>query len=291
MEQYTLKDLEILTGIKSDTIRIWEQRYHILKAHRTPTNRRWYSGDDLCKLINISILNRNGVKISEIAAMTEGVLLKKTAELADSKTGSDILTDSLVIAMTRFDEAAVNEILLRALISKGFEETFFSLIFPFLHKIGVLWHIGTVNIGAEHFISNIFRRKLIAAFDNLTPALTPQSRRIIMFLPENEYHELGLLYYAYILRSLGHIVLYLGQSTPVDALIDVSETWKPDILITGTMSGISVKDSEVFVMQLSKAFPGKKVLLTGLLGDVAEKKKITGVFSCRNDKELRMLIK
>ena len=94
--------------------------------------------------------------------------------------------------MTKLDEAAVNEILLRSVISKGFEKTFSTLVFPFLHKVGVLWHTGSVNVGAEHFISNIFRRKLISAFDNLSPVITPESKRIIMFLPENEYHELGL---------------------------------------------------------------------------------------------------
>jgi MerR family transcriptional regulator, light-induced transcriptional regulator len=291
MEKYTLNDLERLTGIRSDTIRMWELRHGITTSNRTPTNRRWYTGDDLRRLINISILNRTGIKISDIARLTPEELAEKTAAVASVGTDTDILSDSLVIAMTMLDEAAVNEILLRSVIIKGFEKTFSSLVFPFLHKVGVLWHTGSVNIGAEHFISNIFRRKLISAFDNLSPVITPSSKRIIMFLPENEYHELGLLYYAFIIRNLGHNVLYLGQATPINAVIEVCETWYPEIIITGAHSGMSLQDTDEFILRLSQSFSGKKVLLAGFLADIAEKKKTPGLFSCRTENDLKMLIK
>jgi len=138
MEQYSLNDLERLTGIRSDTIRMWELRHGITSPKRTATNRRWYTGDDLRRLINISILNKTGIKISVISGMTPEVLAEKTAAVASLGTGIDILSDSLIIAMTNLDEAAVNEILLRSVISKGFEKTFSSLVFPFLHKVGVV---------------------------------------------------------------------------------------------------------------------------------------------------------
>jgi DNA-binding transcriptional MerR regulator len=291
MGRYTLNDLERLTGIKADTIRIWEQRYRLTTAHRTTTNRRWYSDDDLRKLINISTLKRSGVKISEIAAIPPEVLELRTADVIKNDTGSDTLTDSLVVAMTRLDEAAVNEILLRSVISRGFNETFTSIVFPFLHKVGVMWHTGFINVGDEHFISNIFRRKLIAAFDNLSPAIKPGSKRILLFLPENEYHEIGLLYYAYIVRNLGHQVLYLGQSTPLNVALDVSEIWNPDIIITGALSGISVEDPDDFILKVSTLFSGKKLLLAGSLAEAASKRKIRGVYPCRTKRDLEKLIK
>src|SRR5512139_3962404 len=111
MEQYTLNDLERLTGIRSDTIRMWERRYGISTPGRTTSNRRWYSGDDLRKLINISVLNRSGMRISEIAGMTGEALAEKAAAVASVSKDNDVLSDSLVIAMTLLDEAAVNEIL------------------------------------------------------------------------------------------------------------------------------------------------------------------------------------
>jgi len=112
-----------------------------------------------------------------------------------------------------------------------------------------------------------------------------------MFLPENEYHELGLLYYAFIIRNLGHVVLYLGQATPTNAVIEVSETWNPEIIITGSLSGLSVKDTDEFILKLSHSFSDKKVLFAGSLADIVENKKIPGFFACRTENELRMLIK
>jgi DNA-binding transcriptional MerR regulator len=291
MGRYTLNELEKLTGIKSDTIRIWEQRYRVTPAHRTETNRRWYTDDDLRRLINISILNRNGLKISEIALLPAHLLEERTAGLVKSSTGPDIIADSLIIAMTRMDEEAVNEILLRSVIKRGFEDTFSTVVFPFLNKVGVMWHTGSVNIGTEHFITNIFRRKLIAGFENLRPPKISGSKKILMFLPENEFHELGLLYFAFIVRSLGHQVLYLGQSTPLNAAIEASEEWSPDLIITGALSKISVEDPDDFIMRLNTLFSGKKLLVSGLLAKAAAKSKISGVFPCRAKSDLEKLLK
>jgi MerR family transcriptional regulator, light-induced transcriptional regulator len=286
MGKYTLNDLEKLTGIKADTIRIWEQRYRLTTAHRTTTNRRWYSDDDLRRLINVSILNRSGLKISEIAALQANVLEERTTDIVKNSTGPEILADSLIIAMTRLDEEAVNEILLRSVINRGFEDTFSSIVFPFLNKVGVMWHTGSVNVGTEHFISNIFRRKLIAGFENLLPPKISSGKKILMFLPENEFHELGLLYYAYIVRSLGHQVLYLGQSTPLNTAIEANEKWNPDLIITGALSRISVEDPDDFILKVSTSFSGKKLLLAGSLAEAAAKRKIRGIYPCRYEADL-----
>jgi len=291
MGKYTLNDLEKLTGIKADTIRIWEKRYTLITAHRTATNRRWYTDDDLRKLINVSILNRSRIKISEIAALPSNVLEERTAELVRTSTGQDIFADSLIIAITRLDEEAINELLLRSVIKYGFEDTFLFVVFPFLNKVGVMWHTGTVNVGTEHFISNIIRRKLIAAFENLHFSRIPGSKKIMMFLPENEYHDLGLLYYAYIARKLGHQVLYLGQSTPLDTAIEASEEWNPELIITGTHSGLSVQEPDDFVLNAIASFRGKKLIFAGSLAETAARRKIRGVFSCMNDKDLIKLLR
>jgi MerR family transcriptional regulator, light-induced transcriptional regulator len=291
MGRYTLNELEKLTGIKADTIRMWEQRYRVTTAHRTETNRKWYTDDDLRRLINISILNRNGLKISEIARFPSDLLEERTAEIVKSSTGPDISADSLIIAMTRLDEEAINEILLQSVINRGFEDTFSTVVFPFLKKVGVMWHTGSINVGTEHFITNIFRRKLIAGFENLRSPKIFSSKKILMFLPENEFHELGLLYFAYIVRSLGHQVLYLGQSTPLNAAIEASKEWSPDLIITGALSGISVEDPKDFIMKARSLFGGINLLLAGSLAQAASKRKIRGVYPCRTKRDLEKLLK
>ena len=146
-----------------------------------------------------------------------------------------------------YNANAVNEILLRSVINIGFEETFSRVVFPFLRRIGIMWHTGFANTGAEHFITNILRGKLIAAIDSLPPANDPERKRVMMFLPDNEFHEMGLLFYSYLIRKLGHEVLYLGQATPFDALTEVTKKWHSDILVTGALSDLSIYEPEEYL--------------------------------------------
>jgi DNA-binding transcriptional MerR regulator len=289
MERLTLNDLEKLTGIKAATIRVWERRYRIIRPNRTATNRRWYDNDDVTTLINISILYRKGIKISKIALLSDAELKDKAASLANESFDTGIQIDSLTTAMISFNENAINEILLRSILNTGFEETFTGVIFPFLRRVGMMWHTGKVNVGAEHFISNIFRRKLIAAIDTLTPPVIPGRKRFIMYLPEDEFHDIGLLFYTYFIRRMGHDVMYLGQSTPFDTLSEVNEQWHADYFVTGLQSGLPYIKPEDYLKRLSEKFKKQKILVSGSLADIAESNRYSNVFILRSVSDLKFI--
>jgi len=290
MERYTLNDLEKLSGIKAATIRIWERRYRIIRPHRTTTNRRWYDNNDLRAIINISVLYRNGIKISKIAELSGKELEEKSEILALGNFDNGTQIDSLILAMISFNENAVNEILLRSIINIGFEDTFSLVIFPFLRRAGMMWHTGSVNIAAEHFISNIFRRKLVSALDALQPAVIPDKKKVVLYLPENELHDMGLLFYTYLVRKMGHDVIYLGQSTPFISLTEVNDQWHPDIFVTGTATGLLYNKPEDYLKSLNKGFSDKIILVSGTLADVAEKMKFLNIFPVRSASDLKSLI-
>ncbi len=287
MTHYSIYELEKITGILAATIRVWERRYNIIIPKRTSTNRRWYDDNDLKRLINISNLYHNGIKISKIAKYSESELIEKVEYMTRDSVISDIHIKSLIVAMLSFNGNAVNEILLRSVISIGFEETFSSLVFPFLRRIGIMWHTGSANIGAEHFITNILRGKLIAAIDSLPSANDPKSKRVIMFLPDNELHEIGLLFYSYLIRKLGHEVLYLGQATPFSALTEASEKWNSDILFTGVLSELSIFEPEEYLNILSTTFKSQKILLSGSLADKPAIEKYKNIYPIRLFSDLR----
>lgn len=291
MATYKLTDLERLTGIKADTIRVWEKRYALLKAHRTYTNRRWYTVEDLKKLINVATLNRHGIKISTIASMPARDIEKTAAGIAGIIADNEMHINALVLAMSEFDESAVNEILLKSVISKGFERTISCVVFPFLRQVGVMWHTGSADVSSEHFIAGIIRRKLMSAYDNLSPLKSPSGLKVLMFLPENEYHDLSLLFYAYIVRSRGHEVLYLGQSTPLPSVETAVISWNPDFIITGALSGLSVGDYDEFITGLKGIFPSGHILFAGSLADYVQNKKIAGIYPVDSEKDLLRLIK
>lgn len=287
MEQYSIKDLDKLSGIKAHTIRVWERRYGIVNPHRTSTNRRRYGDDDLRRIINISILRRNGFKISRIAKFSGSEIGDKVAFLSKAVFHSDTQVDSLVVSMIDHNEKAVNDLWIRSMMNRGLEETMTNIVFPFLNRIGIMWQTGSADIGSEHFISNIFRAKLISSIDSLSPVLKTGGKKVILFLPEHELHEIGLLFYQYVIKKLGYESLYLGQSTPLFSVISINSKWKADIIITGLMSGFPHINPDDYLIQLGASFPKQKILVAGGLAISAMKMNLPDIFALNSIDDLK----
>lgn len=263
MGKYSIKDLEELSGIKAHTIRIWEKRYNLIEPERTSTNIRYYSDEDLKKLLNVSMLNRHGLKISRLADMSREQIAEMVVNL--SKESSDVETqvENMIVSMLDLDEAKFERILSNSILKTGFEETLIKIIYPFFERIGLLWLIGTINAAQEHFISNLMRQKLIAAIDGQLPGKNENPKTFMLFLHEAELHELGLLFYNYLLRKHGHRVIYLGQAVPFNDLIQIAEIQKIDVLLTSFTTGIGETELESYLTKLKENFPSKTIYFTG----------------------------
>jgi MerR family transcriptional regulator, light-induced transcriptional regulator len=264
MGTYSIRELEQLSGIKAHTIRIWEKRHRLIMPQRTDSNIRYYSDNDLKKIINVSLLNTNGMKISTIARMSEIELSNKVLELSESKSQARIHIDQLVTAMIDLDEEKF-DLELGTLEKKyGFEATVTTIIYPFLDKIGILWQTGNITPAHEHFISNLVRQRIIVAIASL-PVASKATLRAVLFLPENELHEIGLLFYHYIARKCGLKTFYLGQSVPHQDLKTVYEIHKPHLLITSLTSNPSVHELNEYIHKLCKDFSTSRVVASGAL--------------------------
>jgi DNA-binding transcriptional MerR regulator len=263
MGEYSIKELEKLSGIKAHTIRIWEKRYKLIKPKRTSTNIRFYSDDDLKKIINIAVVNNSGVKISHIANLTADKLNKLVQQ--QNQIGDDIASpiDKLVIATVAMDEQAFSKTVEKLEASKGFENVVTQVMYPFLEKIGVLWHTGEIMPAQEHFVSNLIRQKIIAALDKL-PYPKNNSSRTILFLPENEFHEIGLLFYNYLARKKGHHTFYLGQSVPYSDLKQVVDAHRPTLLITSIVTSLNEDRLKRLIQDLSRDFKKQTIVISGM---------------------------
>jgi DNA-binding transcriptional MerR regulator len=261
MGKYSIKELEKLSGIKAHTIRIWEKRHKIITPARTNTNIRFYSDDDLKKIINVSLLNNYGIKISKIADMSLSEMNNKVLELSEHKNDTAIHIDQLVVAMIDMEEEMFEKILNTLIIRYSFEKTVTEIIYPFLDKIGVLWQTQNITPAHEHFISNLIRQKLIVAIDSL-PIPAKTQKKVLLFLPEGELHEIGLLFYHFICRKAGLRTYYLGQTVPHADLKQIFEIHQPHILITSITSFMSVS-LEAYLQKLSKDFPQSQILVAG----------------------------
>jgi DNA-binding transcriptional MerR regulator len=262
MGKYSIKELEKLSGIKAHTIRIWEKRYHLIEPQRTPTNIRFYSDDDLKKIINVSLLNTNGIKISKIAGMTSDEMNRRILKFHESKSETAVHSDQLVIAMVELDEEKFEKVLSAIILRFGFEQTVIEIIYPFLEKIGVLWQTHHISPAQEHFISNLIRQKIIVAIDSLSIAPTTATR-VLLFLPEHELHEISLLFAHYRVRKAGYRTYYLGQALPFDDLKSAYEVHQPHIMISVITSALSKGALEKYVERLTMDFKNCTILLSG----------------------------
>jgi DNA-binding transcriptional MerR regulator len=263
MATYTIRDLEKLSGIKAHTIRIWEKRYNIIAPTRTATNIRNYCDGELKKLLNISLLNRNGIKISKLARLSNEEINEKINQLIQRYSDTESLIENLTIAMIELDQSKVEKILSRVIMQLGFEEAIIKILYPFLVNIGVMWQTGMINPAQEHFITNLFRKKLMVAIDALITTNNPNSKKFVLFLPEGEYHELGLLFFYYLVKKRGHQVIYLGQSVPFNDLIETKELKPANYLVTAFVSFIKGKDIFKYTERLAENFNEQIIYISG----------------------------
>lgn len=262
MKKYSIKDIENLTGIKAHTLRIWEKRYNIIEPDRTQTNIRKYSDSELKRILNIAILNSCGLKISRIAGLSDEELSEKVLELQKSSGSEDVFIERMVVSMIQMDEDGFESVLDECIQLKGFERAMLYVVYPFLTKIGVLWQTGSINPAQEHFISHLIRQKLMVASDSLKDK--PKNKgTFILFLPVNELHEIGLLFYNYLLRNRGFKVIYLGQAVPFDDLEKVTKITPSDAMLTFFVSPMTEETVQDYINKMHRNFPDLNIYITG----------------------------
>lgn len=262
MEAFTIKDLENLSGIKAHTIRIWEQRYSLLKPARTGTNIRYYSNDELKKVLNISILNRYGYKISQINRMSLREMNEKIRSLSETGAQPELTLNRLMEAMIDLDTDLFETLIDEYTAEYGIAAAIETLVFPFLEKIGILWQTNHITAAQEHLVSNIIRQKLIAGIDRC-PKPGSKYKTILLFLPPDQYHELGLLFMQFLFRQKKYGVIYLGCDTPVKDLEYVARLKKPDLLYCHLTSVAQNFQTGKWLNQLHQRLHDFSVILSG----------------------------
>ena len=263
MVAYSIKDLEKLSGVKAHTLRIWEKRYGIIRPKRTQTNIRYYLDEDLKLVLNIALLNRNGYKISKIADMEPEQIQEKVAELSDVDKEFENQLDSLTLSMIDLDEYKFNKILDTNIEQRGFQKTMLEVVYPLLDKLSVMWMSGSIKAVQENFVSNLIRRKTIAAIDKLPINTTPGKPGFIIFLPEGERHELSLLFLHFILREAKFRVINLGSEVNVYDLQDAVKIFDTSHIFTIINDSFNDSPIQPYIENLSTLFPDQTILFSG----------------------------
>jgi MerR family transcriptional regulator, light-induced transcriptional regulator len=264
MNAFTIKDLENLSGVKAHTIRIWEQRYSFLKPQRTATNIRYYSCEELKAVLNIALLNKYGFKISHIDRMCAREMREKLVSLTQGEARQERLLNELLHYMVDLDMFQFEKLLNEQIAERGIDKTITQLVFPFLEKIGILWLTNNINPAQEHLVTNIIRQKLMSGIENCDADVCC-NKTVVLFLPEGQHHELGLLYMHYLLKNRGVSVLYLGSNVPVKDIGFVVGLKKPQWLYTHLSCVPENFNLPKWMAQVASLVPAGRLIVSGNL--------------------------
>ena len=292
--QYSIKDIEYLTGIKAHTLRIWESRYGIVIPNRSDSKIRWYSDDQARELLNISVLIKNGYKISKVSKLTTKEIHNALDDLfkgsIEKNAYADAAISRLIQAALTYDVVGFNTVYDDAIRRFGLLDGYGEIIYPLLVKIGLMWNKNEMIPSQEHFISNIIKQKIFSSI-NATQSKEEPTETWTLFLPQDERHEIGLLFAYFVLKVFNKKVVYLGQDVPHASVKDVVEVTKSDYVYFFTVRRNDSNKIKRLVETMLKDFKDVKICVSGAgyLESIAE--EIKGLEIIKSKEQLIELAK
>ena len=237
---YSIDQFSKITGISKLVLRTWENRYNFLQAPRTKTNIRFYSDQLLIKALKAKFLIDSGYKISIITTQSDIELDHLIEELKNTSSNPsyDYYINKMIESGIKYDATLFNDTYKTCLLDFDHVDFYIHIMLPTFSKIGLFWLTNRMNPAQEHFLSEMFKQKVYSEIDRIKKP-NPNSSTWLLFLPPNEYHEIGLLFSRFLLTQNGFNVIYLGANVPLSALEQVSKTKKIDNLLFFSISNFS----------------------------------------------------
>lgn len=261
MSTYSIDQFSKITNIPKINLRTWENRYSYLVPLRTKTNIRIYNDELLIRGINTKLLLENGYKISKISKMTDDELqlvINQVESTNNQNAKINYYLSNFIISAINFDEYKFNRLFIKALNEFGFIIFYKVIILPLLKRVGILWLTNKISPSQEHFLSELIKQKLYSLIDRLSVSKS-NKEKWLLFLPENEFHEIGLLVAKYILSLKEYNVIYLGDNIPIETLTGVAQKHKIDNVLLFLLANSSIKMSEIHLQKCLNIFPNSQI--------------------------------
>ncbi|MBS1664377.1 MAG: MerR family transcriptional regulator [Bacteroidetes bacterium] len=268
MNVFTIRDIENLCGIKAHTLRVWEQRYQLHTPKRKASNHRLYDDEDLKYLLRIAFLYHNGHKISRLARLPEEEICRLALKVPLAGGADDIFINHLIEAALDFDQELFDRVLHNIILHMGLEKAVPQVIYPFLHKIGLLWLTGNVVPAQEHFASTLIIKKLLVSINGLEnpPMPQPGGRLILLFTPQGELHEIPLLYMRYLLKKNGQPAIYFGRDIDLESLCHYCGEKSITHLYFHLITRLQRDEPSLYLKKLQEYFPTQQIVISGKIG-------------------------
>jgi len=265
---FSIKDLENFSGIKAHTIRIWEKRYGILDPERTDTNIRTYNESELKKILNVAYLNRNGLKISKIARLSEDELTQKVMTVSSSKDrpDQDFQPGKVLMSAIRFDEGLFIRTLEPFIRARGIEQAYCLYLHPLLLKARILWQTGSLSRAQEQFIRNVIRQIITVEESRLKGGDEKTRHAVAMINTSDNLCENNFLFYKYVLKKRGFDVIYTGDILPASEVVEMFRIKPFDFLVVNS-SGFDFARKKIgYFSNIARSLMIRKIILTDFPG-------------------------
>jgi len=242
---------------------MWEKRYGILTPERSDSNIRHYTEEELKKLITVSILNRNGMKISKIARLNDSELLREVLKngTGDETSDGTFKPGELIMSALRFSEEEFREKLSHFVREKGLTDAYLQVFHPLMQKARVLWLTDCISKPQEQFIRHVIRTILISEEISVDNNLNGGSAAIIN-LGDTEI-ENNLVFLKYLLRKRGYDVVYTEGTLSADDIRGIHSVRPFKVLAVNLPASEPDEDVRNFCTALSKELELKRVLVLG----------------------------
>ncbi|MFN5334923.1 MAG: MerR family transcriptional regulator [Bacteroidota bacterium] len=264
MNQFTISDIETLSGIKAQTLRVWEQRYGILIPKRKKSKHRIYDNNDLKEILTIAYLNQSGFKISKIAGMSLEERNRITAINENQASLYKNYITQFIEASISFDEKKFQYIYQTIAPQIGFEKMMLHVYYPLLQQIGTYWMSNQINPAHEHFISEQISRNIDTEMQILP--VVKKGSLTVLYLPEGEHHRLPLLFIKYLMRKNRKRAVYLGSDTALSVLQNYMQKNKVDKIHIHLITEFFHFQPVKYIKKLLHICKDQEIILSGPVG-------------------------
>ncbi len=272
---YNIKAVSGMVDLLPVTLRAWERRYGLPNPHRGEQGYRLYSEYDLRLLRWLKRQNDAGMSIGQAVKFLQELRedgkdpaeIERQETLAEETVTTTISLETLAeqfynnLVLFRDEPAA--DILRRAFSMYSVDQVLNQVIEPAMVQIGEAWHRGEITIAVEHFATQFCIQHLMSM---LAASASPtREGTIFAACAPGEFHQIGLLTLAVMLRWRGWDVKYFGQDLSLDRLLDTLHILKPHvILFTATKAENATQLERLSEIMENYSFKQPEIILGGL---------------------------
>jgi DNA-binding transcriptional MerR regulator len=264
---FSISDLQKFSGVQPQTIRMWERRYNALQPIRSEGNTRYYNDDQLKRLLNIVSLTQAGLKISKICKLSDDeirqILQKEIHKTTSDDNQVEYFISQLINSTLDYDTYTIDKLLSECIDHFGIPITYKRIIYPLLIRVGLMWCQDSICPAQEHFLSGLIRQKLFTAINNIPPSTGSVNSTWLLFLPEDESHDIGLLFAHYLLRQENRRIIYLGANVPFESIQEVMQHQRIDHMLFFFISVRPVLEAEEYLQRLRNNFKNTSIYFSG----------------------------